>query len=157
MADAVQDGLYVDLFMLLRLVLGELLLRRVGGLGLLGGAGAFHQPDAADDEGHADHHLRQLVHDQIECPEDRARLAPAPEQVAEGVHEDVLVAHQRTEGDERPAQQLVAVGQRLRKALIMGVKVDKVIVLRGGAHPDLRPQVEGIEKAVHIDDGQSDI
>ena len=46
-------------------ILGDIL----GSIRLFGRMGAFHQPDAADDEDHTDHHIRQAVHDEIEGAE----------------------------------------------------------------------------------------
>ncbi len=46
-------------------ILGDIL----GSIRLFGRMGAFHQPDAADDEGHTDHHIRQAGHDEIEGAE----------------------------------------------------------------------------------------
>ena len=111
--------------------------------------GAFHQPDAANDEDHTDHHIRQAVHDEIEGAENGGGVAPAVDEVAENVHDEVLVGDERTEGDEQPAHQLVAVQQSPGQPLVAGVEVDEVVVLRRGVRDDLRPEVEGVKEAVH--------
>ena len=155
--DAVQDGLHVHLFGC-RLVFGEVFFCRFGLRGaLFCGPGAFDQPNAADDEHDADQNFRQLIHHQIERPEDRALLAPAPEQVAKGVHDDVLIGHHATACDEQPAQQFVPFGHQLFQTPVPHVKMDEVIVRRCSVQADLRPQIEGVEKAVHIKNGYADI
>ena len=111
--------------------------------------GAFHQPDAADDEDHTDHHIRQAGHDEIEGAENGGGVAPAVDEVAESVHDEVLVGDERTEGDEQPAHQLVAVQQSPGQPPVAGVEVDEVVVLRRGVRDDLRPEVEGVKEAVH--------
>ena len=111
--------------------------------------GAFDQPDAADDEGDADHDLRQLIHHQIEGAEEGVVLTPTPHQVVEGVHQDVLIGDEDAKGNECPAHQLVAVQHHLHQPFILGVKVDEVIVRGGRARGDLRPEVEGVKEAVH--------
>ena len=39
-------------------------------------------------------------------------MAPAVDEVAENVHDEVLVGDERTEGDEQPAHQLVVLGSK---------------------------------------------
>ena len=126
-------------------ILGDIL----GSIRLFGRMGAFHQPDAANDEDHTDHHIRQAVHDEIEGAENGGGVAPAVNEVAESVHDEVLVGDERTEGDEQPAHQLVAVQQSPGQPLVAGVEVDEVVVLRRGVRDDLRPEVEGVKEAVH--------
>ena len=125
-------------------------------LGLLfaGLLGAAHQPDTTEDEGHAEHHIRQPIHHQIKCPEHHAVPAPAPQNIVQEIHNDVLVGDQRAKGDEGPAHQLVAVQQKPGKALVLGVQVDQIVIRRGIAQGDLRPEVEGIKKAVHKNEHQ---
>ena len=127
-------------------ILGDIL----GSIRLFGRMGAFHQPDAADDEDHTDHHIRQAVHDEIEGAENGGGVAPAVDEVAESVHDEVLVGDERTEGDEQPAHQLVAVQQSPGQPLVAGVEVDEVVVLRRGVRDDLRPEVEGVKEAARL-------
>ena len=76
-------------------------------------------------------------------------MAPAVDEVAENVHDEALVGDEGTEGDERPAHQLVAVQQSPGQPSVAGVEVDEVVVLRRGVREDLRPEVEGVKEAVH--------
>ena len=73
--------------------------------------GAFHQPDAADDEDHTDHHIRQAGHDEIEGAENGGGVAPAVDEVAENVHDEVLV------GDERKQEYYKFVLNGIKKSL----------------------------------------
>ena len=101
--------------------------------------------DAMDD-------LRQGIQHQVDGAENRVILSPAPHHIAQHPHDDVLVGHQRTQGDQAPAQQLVAVHHELLHALILPVDVHQIVVRRGGACADLGAEVEGVKKAVHPHD-----
>lgn len=112
----------------------------------LSALGATHQPRTADDQDHAHNDLRQLIHHQIKCAEEGAALAPAPHDIPQRVHKDVLVGHQCAQHDQAPSQQFVAVHHELLHPLVLPVDMHQIIVLRGGACADLRPEIEGVKK-----------
>ena len=63
--------------------------------------------------------------------------------------DDVVVEHDGAQRDEPPAHQLVAVQQKPGKALVLGVQVDQIVIRRGIAQGDLRPEVE-VSKKLYI-------
>ena len=117
---------------------------------------AAHQPHTAHDQCHTDHDLRQGVQHQVDGAENRVILSPAPHHIAQHPHDDVVVEHDRAQRDEPPAHQLVAFAHELGHAGIVPVKVHQIIVLRGFFRRQLRAEVQGIEKAVHIHNDAAD-
>ncbi len=93
---------------------------------------------------------------EVDGAENRVILSPAPHHIAQHPHDDVVVEHDGTQRDEPPAHQLVAFAHELGHAGIVPVKVHQIIVLRGFFCRQLRAEVQGIEKAVHIHNDAAD-